>query len=347
MDGTLAMVCCPLHALQGPAPLLHMLTLHINYAQWPVSHTNDTNHESHVVCLQIAGEKVPAHEAAFQAINSPLLQNLELQGISRHKVPGHVWLSFYSAKAADKVRKAGIIELGVQNQDVACAAASPLMQFDKRFGAAGNTQRSLNAWAMVAGSKTISTLCEVSTALIGLLIPVAVTSVINLLLAVLDSLLRLPHYIKTLQSKTRKWLQSFCIVDLVERGDQQTHGVADLSLICCAYITTHENEHCFDDSLYCIYLTVLGYMVQIVLAYLTQWLTSSSMTIAHIWFTQQHQSDRPRCANGKFWSRIRYRHRKADQKRHCKLLTRLLGTANFVQGSCASIAVTLSTCCYR
>jgi len=53
--------------------------------------------------------------------------------------------------------------------------------------------------------------------------------------------------------KTGKWLRrcSFCIVDLAARGDQavqQTHGVANLSLICCAYITTQENEqHCFDD----------------------------------------------------------------------------------------------------
>ena len=71
------------------------------------------------MCLQTAGEGVLENEAAFQAINSQLLQNLELQGISRHKVPGHVWLSFYSAKAADKVRKAGIVELEVKNQDVA------------------------------------------------------------------------------------------------------------------------------------------------------------------------------------------------------------------------------------
>ena len=62
---------------------------------------------------------MPAHEAAFHAINSLLPQNLELQGISRHKVPGHVWLSFYSAKAADKVRKAGVITLGVKTQDEA------------------------------------------------------------------------------------------------------------------------------------------------------------------------------------------------------------------------------------
>lgn len=63
-----------------------------------------------------------------------------------------------------------------------CAAASPLVQVDKRIGAAGNTQRSLNAWDMqqMARSKTLSTLCEISTALIGLLIPVAVTSGIKL-----------------------------------------------------------------------------------------------------------------------------------------------------------------------
>ena len=58
--------------------VVHANTTHISYAQWPVSHTNDTRHESHVVCLQTAGEGVLDHEAAFQAINSPLLQNLEL-----------------------------------------------------------------------------------------------------------------------------------------------------------------------------------------------------------------------------------------------------------------------------
>ncbi len=219
-----------------------------------------------------------------------------------------------------------------------CAAASPLVQVDKSLGVAGNTQRSLSAWDMqqMARSKTLSTLCEISTALIGLLIPVAVTSVIKLFLAVPDSFLWLLHYTQNMKCKTRLWLRrcSFCIVDLVERGDQavqQTHGAANLSLICCAYTTTHENQHCFDDSIYCIYITVLGYMVQIVLAYLTQWLTSSSMTIAHMWFTKQFQFDHPRCAKGKYWSRIRYRHRKADQKRHCKLLTSLLGIARYVR----------------
>ena len=51
-----------------------------------------------------------------------------------------------------------------------------------------------------------------------------------------------------------------------------TTHVTHLSLICCAYITTHKN-----DSKYCIYITVVGYMVQVVVAYLTQWLMSSSM----------------------------------------------------------------------
>jgi len=128
---------------------------------------------------------------------------------------------------------------------------------------------------------------------------------------------------------------NFCIVDLVARGDQavqQTHGVANLTLICCAYIATHENEqHCTDDSVYCIYITVLGHMVQIVLTYLTQWLTSNSMNIERIWFTKQHRFDHPRCANGKYWSRIRCRHGKADQKRNCKLLTRLPKIARYVR----------------
>ena len=69
-----------------------------------------------------------------------------------------------------------------------CAAASPLVQCNKKFGAAWNTQRSLTVWAKEAGSKSISTLCKVSPAIIGLLIPIAVTSVISLLVAVLDSL---------------------------------------------------------------------------------------------------------------------------------------------------------------
>lgn len=30
----------------------HANTTHINYAQWPVSHTNDTHHKSHVVCTK-------------------------------------------------------------------------------------------------------------------------------------------------------------------------------------------------------------------------------------------------------------------------------------------------------
>ena len=178
--------------------------------------------------------------------------------------------------------------------------------------------------------------CEISTTLIGLLIPVAVTSGIKLFSAVLDSLLWLPHHTQEMKCKTRRWLRrcSLYIVDLVERGDQavpQTHGVANLSPICCAYITTHENEHCFDDIIYCIYITLLGYMVQTVLAYLTQWLMSSGMIIAHSWFTKQHQSDHPCYANGKYWSRVRYRHRKADQKRHCKLLTSLLEIAKYVR----------------
>lgn len=34
-------------------------------------------------------------------------------------MPGHVWLRLYSAKAADKVRKAGVIALGVKKRDEA------------------------------------------------------------------------------------------------------------------------------------------------------------------------------------------------------------------------------------
>ncbi|DBA82255.1 TPA: hypothetical protein ACH3X2_000525 [Trebouxia sp. C0005] len=50
--------------------------------------------------VRVAGEGVPVREAALQAVNSRLPQNLELQGISRHK--------------------AGIayMELGVKNQNV-------------------------------------------------------------------------------------------------------------------------------------------------------------------------------------------------------------------------------------
>lgn len=65
----------------------HANTTHANHAQWPDSNTNDTHRESRVVCLQAAGEGVPVREAALQAVNSRLPQNLELQGISRHKVP--------------------------------------------------------------------------------------------------------------------------------------------------------------------------------------------------------------------------------------------------------------------
>ena len=77
---------------------------------------------------------MPDDEAAFGAINSPLLQNLEPQGISRHKVPGHVWLSFYSAKAADKVRKAGVVELGVKSQDVVRLTTTFVSQEGKALG---------------------------------------------------------------------------------------------------------------------------------------------------------------------------------------------------------------------
>jgi len=220
-----------------------------------------------------------------------------------------------------------------------CAAPSQLLQVDKRLADAGSVRRSLDAWdtQQLAISKTLLTLSEISTALIGSMIPSAVTIVIQLLSAVLDSLFALPQHTQKMMCKTGKWLRrcNFCIVDLVARGDQavqQTHGVANLTLICCAYIATHENEqHCTDDSVYCIYITVLGHMVQIVLTYLTQWLTSNSMNIERIWFTKQHRFDHPRCANGKYWSRIRCRHGKADQKRNCKLLTRLPKIARYVR----------------
>ncbi len=148
-------------------PVTHANTTRINYAQWPVSHTNDSHHKSHVVCLQIAGEGMPAHEAAFQAINSPLLQNLELHGICRNKMPGHVWLSFYSARAADKVRKAGIIELGVQNQDVARLTTTFVSQEGKaleswKFGIVSTNLPSADFASAKLLLSYFTSLCEVA-----------------------------------------------------------------------------------------------------------------------------------------------------------------------------------------
>jgi len=60
----------------------------------------------------------------------------------------------------------------------------------------------------MARSKTLSTLTEISTALIGLMIPSAVTIVIQLLSAVLDSLFALPQHTQKMMCKTGKWLRS-------------------------------------------------------------------------------------------------------------------------------------------
>ena len=92
-------------------------------AKWLLNHTScwpaclPRSSQQNRLQPEIHGARAPAHEAAFHAISSLLLQILE--GISRHKVPGHVWLRLYSAKAADKVRKAGVIALGVKKRDEA------------------------------------------------------------------------------------------------------------------------------------------------------------------------------------------------------------------------------------
>ena len=63
-----------------------------------------------------------------------------------------------------------------------CAATSQWLKVDKRPANAGNVRKSLDAWDMqqIARSNALSTLSEISTEMIGLMIPSAVTTFIQL-----------------------------------------------------------------------------------------------------------------------------------------------------------------------
>ena len=57
--------------------------------------------------------EIAPEEALLEAINQPLLHNMELHHISHAHTTGHVRLFFYSKAAAEKVRQADHLTLGV------------------------------------------------------------------------------------------------------------------------------------------------------------------------------------------------------------------------------------------